>query len=139
MPELISEPEWPEGGARVLVEASEWHHRESLTSFLRSQGFSPVSCPGPQGADTRCSLAAGHGCVAAAEADVVVHAMPHNDLRNREALRALRRELPDTPVIVEVPEPALRKRADEYDGCIAVHAPMSHEALLDAIQEALDR
>lgn len=138
MPQLIGKPDWPEGDVRVLVEAPEWHQRESISTFLRSQGFAPVSCPGPEGADGRCSLAAGHGCTAAVEADVVVHAMPHSDPRNREALRSLRRTLPDTPVVVEVPEPTLRQRADDYDGCVAVHPPVSNDELLTAIRQALD-
>lgn len=137
MPELVGEPEWTgERRGRVLIEAVEWHHRQSLSRFLESQGFEPVACPGPQGADERCALAT-HGCAAAEQADVIVHALGPSDLRNREALRALRNRAQETPVIVEVSQPVAERSAVEYEGCTVLHPPSSNWQLLAAIENAL--
>lgn len=138
MPELIGEPGWQGGPrGRVLIEAAEWGRRASFSSFLRQHGFAAIACPGPEGCDERCSLAAGHGCAAAEQADVVVHALQSADLRNREALQALRHRLPGTPVVVEVPAPVVERRPDDYAGCIVVDTPMSNDELLEAVETAL--
>lgn len=138
MPRLIHDHEWAGGArARVLVEATEWGDRELISTILRREGYATVACPGPEGAGQRCSLAAGAGCGAAESADVVVHALRSSDARNREALRALRERLPETPVVVEVPKAVLEHRPREYEGCVVVDAPLSGPALLDAVARAL--
>lgn len=135
MPDLIGEPEWGErGGTRVLIEAADWSARQAMTQTLAEAGFRPVACPGPDGSDARCTLAAGAGCQAAEEADVVVHALRPGDVRNREVLTALRLQLPDTPVIVEVPGPVVRSRPEDYEGCVVVPPPMTSAALVEAVQ-----
>lgn len=137
MPELVGEPQWTgEGRGRVLIEAAEWHHRQSLSRFLEGQGFEALACPGPQGADERCALAV-HGCAAAEQADVILHALAPSDLRNRETLRSLRRRAQATPVIVEVPEPVAERSAGEYEGCTVLHPPLSNWQLLAAIENAI--
>lgn len=137
MPDLIGEANWGEpGGARVLIEATDWSAREALALTLAQEGFRPLSCPGPGGADARCSLAAGAGCPAAEQADVIVHALGAGDPRNREVLSALRRQLPQIPVIVEVPEPVARSRPEAYEGCVVIPAPMSATALVEAVRRA---
>ena len=140
MPELIHEPDWASGSrGRVLVEATEWGVREMISTVLRREGFATVACPGPEGAGQRCSLAAGHGCQAAEQADVVVHALRSSDARNLEALRALRERLPDTPVVVEAPPMVAERRAADFAGCTVVDAPITAPALLDAVERALGR
>ena len=138
MPDLIHGHEWGEASRpRVLVEAAEWGAREHLSSVLRQEGYETVTCPGPEGAGQRCHLAAGDGCTAAEHADVVVHALRPSDLRNVEALRALRQRLPEVPVVVEASPPDVRRRAAELEGCVVVPAPASPDALLDAVSRAL--
>lgn len=135
MVDFIGDPQWGDPArGRVLVEAAEWSERQALESTLRRAGYATACCPGPTGADGRCPLASGHDCVAAREADVVVHALRPSDQRNREALLALRRER-TTAVIVEVAEPVVRARPDDYEGVTVVPYPMSATELLDAVEE----
>jgi DNA-binding NtrC family response regulator len=138
MPDLLSHTEW-EGGsrARVLVEAAEWPARSAIEQILRDAGYGTLSCPGPEGAGTRCALADDRGCHPAVEADVVVHALRAADPRNLEALRALRRVRPETPVIVEAPPAVAAQRAEDFAGCIVIDSPMTATALIDAVEEAL--
>jgi len=138
MPDLIHGHDWGEGSRpRVLVEAAEWQAREELSAVLRQQGFDTVSCPGPEGAGQRCRLAAGDGCDAAEEADVIVHALRSTDLRNVEALRAIRQRLPEVPVVVEAAAPDLGRRRTELDGCVVIEAPASPAALVEGVNRAL--
>lgn len=138
MADLIAEARWePEQqGPRVLVEAADWSTRQALGQILQAAGYRSVSCPGPSGADSRCPLAAGAGCGAAEEADVVVHALHAGDPRNREVLRAFRQRLPDTPLVVEVPERTVAAHPEDYEDCIVVHPPMTSDALLHAVGKA---
>lgn len=138
MPDLVHDPRWAGGTrGRILVETAEWGDRELISTVLRRAGFATVACPGPAGAGQRCSLAAGNGCQAAVEADVVVHALRSCDARNLEALRALRQQLPDTPVIVEASEHVARQLADDYEGCIVLEAPLSAAAVVTAVEQVL--
>lgn len=140
MPELIQGHEWAGGSrTRVLVEATEWRHREQVSTILREEGYETVTCPGPEGAGQRCRLAAGEGCRAAEEVHVVVHALRPWDPRNVEALRALRSRLPMLPVVVEASGPEVQRRGVELEGCVVVDAPASRRALLDAVARALGR
>ena len=134
------EPTWsgerPARG-RILIEAAEWRDREALRSVFSAEGFQTSTCPGPEGALGRCPLAAGEGCRATREADVVVHALRASDVRNLEVLRAIRRSDPDKPVIVEVPDPTKARDPVTYEGTITVAPPAGRAALTDALKSAL--
>ena len=121
----------------MLIEAAEWSARQSMSQALQRAGFRTEVCPGPAGADHRCPLAGGGGCVAAEHADVVVHALHPGDHRNREALNALRHRLPDTPVVLDVPERARAVLAEDCDGCVVVPSPRSADSLVDAVRTAV--
>lgn len=138
MPELIQDHEWePGAGPRVLVEALEWGRREHAAAVLREHGYETVTCPGPEGAGQRCRLAAGEGCSAAEGVDVVVHALRPWDPRNVEALRALRRRLPDLGVVVEVSAPEAARQRVDLEGCVVLAAPASPAELLEAVARAV--
>ncbi len=138
MPGLVGDHEWAGGElARVLVEATEWGDRELISTVLRRAGYRTVGCAGPEGSGHRCTLAAGQGCGAAEQADVVVHALRRSDHRNLEALRALRQRLPGTPVVVEVPRSLVERHPGDYRGCVVVDPPLTGPVLLDAVAEAL--
>lgn len=138
MPELIHGHEWARGPrTRVVVEATEWRRREQLSSALRAQGYDTVACPGPEGAGDRCALAAGQGCRAAEEADVVVHVLGAWDLRNAEVLRALRSRLPGPAIVVEVAAPDLERGRDELEGCVLVESPAGPTDVVEAVSVAL--
>lgn len=138
MPELLEHHDWSGGSrGRVLVEAAEWGLRETLGAVLRGAGYATVGCAGPEGTGRRCTLASGEGCEASAEADVVVHALRTTDPRNLEALRALRRLRPDTPIVVEASPAVVAARAEDFAGCVVIDAPSTPEALLHAVDVAL--
>lgn len=138
MPELLHLEVWSGGPrARVLVEAAEWGVRETIGAVLRGAGYATVGCAGPEGTDRRCSLAADAGCDAADQADVVVHALRSSDPRNLDALRALRRFRPATPVVVEASPAVAARRAEDFAGCLVIDAPFTPEDLLDAVDRAL--
>lgn len=138
MPELIQDHQWEPGARpRVLVEAVEWGTREHAAAALRDHGYDTVTCPGPEGAGQRCRLAAGDGCSAAEGVDVVVHALRPWDPRNVEALRALRRRLPDLRVVVEVAAPDVARQKLDLEGCVVLEAPASAAGLVAAVGRAL--
>jgi len=138
VPELLEHPEWTGGHrGRVLVEAAEWGVREAITAVLRGAGYATVACAGPEGTGQRCALATAVGCQASAQADVVVHALRSTDARNLEALRALRRLRPDTPVVVEASPAVAAKRTEDFAGCFVIDSPFVPQDLLDAVDAAL--
>jgi len=138
MPELLVHGDWSGGQrARVLVEAAEWGARETITSVLQGAGYATLACAGPEGTGHRCTLATEVGCPASAQADVVVHALRTSDPRNLEALRALRRLRPDTPVVVEASPAVAAKRVEDFAGCVVIDAPSTPEDLLAAVDRAL--
>lgn len=139
MPDLIRDHTWRTiDHPRVLIEAAEWRKREQIAAVLRGEGYDTVACAGPEGSGHRCSLAAGDGCRAAQEADVVVHALGSYDLRNVEALHALRRRLPATPVVVEIPAAEAARRRDELTGYVVVEPSCSASELAAAVTQALE-
>lgn len=139
MPELIRDHTWStRSHPKVLIEAAEWRTREHIAAILRDEGYETAACPGPEGSGQRCSLAAGHGCGVAEEVDVVVHALRSWDLRNVEALRALRRRLPATPVVVEASAADADRRQDDLAGCIVISSPFTAPDLVAAVSLALE-
>lgn len=139
MPELIRDHTWStRSHPKVLIEAAEWRTREHIATILRDEGYETAACPGPEGSGQRCSLAAGHGCGVAEEVDVVVHALRSWDLRNVEALRALRRRLPATPVVVEASAADADRRQDDLAGCIVISSPFTAPDLVAAVSLALE-
>jgi hypothetical protein len=137
MADLIRSMDWgSSGGPRVLIEAADWSTRQLLTQVVEAAGYRSASCPGPGGSDHRCHLASGEGCEAAETADIVLYALRPGDQRNREALIALRRRLPGTPVVVDVPERARQADPDTYEACVVVAAPHTPEAVVAALRDA---
>lgn len=138
MADLIRSLDWgSSGGPRVLIEAADWSTRQLLTQVVEAAGYRSAACAGPAGSDHRCRLASGEGCTAAETADVVLYALRPGDQRNREALVALRRRLPGTPVVIDVPEPARRADPEVYDGCVSISPPHSPEAVVAALRDAI--
>jgi len=138
MPELLRDHEWRGGdGPRVLVEATEWPSRQAIEQVLRDAGYRTAACAGPEGSGQRCTLAAEVWCPAAEQADVVVHSLRTTDARNVEALRALRRHHPSTPVVVQAPLAIAAKRALDFVGCVLIDSPSDPTALLAAVDRAL--
>lgn len=135
MATLVQDPGW-EGDDRphVLIEATEWGHRHALAQLLDRHGYATASCPGPEGADERCPLAARRECRATNEADVVIHTLRPTDQRNREVLLALQQQQPPVRVTAEVPEPAVKTRPGDYENCVVLPKPVMWEAIVHALQ-----
>jgi len=90
---------WPWPAPRVLVEHADAEAMTDVLAALRGDGFAVAVCRGPEH-DSRCPLAADDGCAAAEGADVVVSWLGLATAEAREALAALRRRLPGTPLLV---------------------------------------
>lgn len=135
-----SPPNW---GARsqklkVLVETSDGAERWAITEELKAAGFDTVSCGGPYSLHRgECPLVAGGACPAAASADAIFHRLNPANPANREILVALKRTYPDTPIVVEIPQPDLRRFADELDACDIVLTPADAPAMVAAIRRAV--
>lgn len=126
-----------DGNPRVLVEATEWAYRETITDVLAGEGYDVASCGGPEGGDGRCALFVEGGCGTCDRADVVVHTLRHSDPRNREVLLALRKRYPDTPLVVEVPGPRAVTYPTDFPGCYVLPVPVTMDALKDTVRTAL--
>ena len=140
MATLVQDPGWEgDDRPRVLIEATEWHHRNVLAQLFARHGYATATCAGPEGTDDHCPLAAGGDCRAAREADVVVHTLRPTDERNRQVLRAVRRRHPTLRVIAEVAEPAVKARPEDYyRKCVVVSDPAMWESIVNELPEPVD-
>lgn len=98
-PPSLSPQPWPWPAPRVLVEHADAEAVADVVAALRGGGFAVAVCPGPEHG-SHCPLTAADGCAAAQGADVVVSWRPLATPQAREALAALRRQFPDTPVLL---------------------------------------
>lgn len=135
----ITPPSWSasDTGPRVLIESCDFVKRDVLTQVLHRNGYSVRACGGPEAMDAKCALVDRGECEGAGGADVIVHSMRHSDERNREVLRELRAQHPDTPIVVEVPRPVVDQYPDDFERCRVVPQPMTSNALLEALDEVL--
>ncbi len=137
MKQTVSPPRWKEStGPRVLVEASDWAQQETLNRILGRAGYDVLTCDGPVGSNSRCSLVADGVCPGCDGADVVVNALRHTEARNREVLLEIQKRHPDLPVVVEVPGPRAERYPDDFANCIVIAQPMTSDSLLAAVEKA---
>lgn len=125
------------GGPRVMIEATDFAKQNAVANILRGEGYSVMTCGGPEATDERCPLVTFDECDGIRRADVVVHSMRQHDPRNREVLERIRERYPSTPVVVEVPRPQFDRSPEEFDGCTVVFQPVTGARLLDALEAAL--
>ena len=94
-------PSWPGTHelSRLLVEVpgGRWHAEEAA----RAAGFQVLACPGPLLGWSHCPALRGEPCPLAADADVIVDAVP--DEPGRSLLEAHHRIHPSVPICVELP------------------------------------
>jgi hypothetical protein len=94
-------PVWPSGHDRIRVVVESGADGWSAAPSVRSFGMTAVVCPGPRsGPRPRCAAAEGRTCSLAAEADVVIHALPDEE-RARAVLFSHRRLHPRAVVLLE--------------------------------------
>lgn len=85
----------------------------------------------------RCPLITSGDCALAAGADVIYTSLRWHNPDSRDVLQALRARYPSTSVVVEIPEPDVKKFADILTGCRLVPVPSGRETMLGAIRDAL--
>ncbi|MGZ4408249.1 MAG: hypothetical protein ACXVY6_05560 [Gaiellaceae bacterium] len=90
--------DWPR--PRVLLELPDGQASSGRIDALRRAGYAVAVCPGPT-AEGGCPLAGDEDCAVAHGADIVVSGLGLETAVAREPLAALRRRLPDLPVLVE--------------------------------------
>lgn len=124
---------------RVLIEHEDPAWQWAAETALGSAGYATACCAGPElFAAGRCPLATSGTCLLATGADVVVHALsPHP--ASLEALRALRQQLPETPVVVSMAPPQATKHHDELAGCYVTSEPATAATLQACVATALRR
>ena len=123
---------------RVLVETTDRAERLAITAELKAAGFDAVSCGGPYSLHGgECALVAGGACSAVAGADAIFHRLNPANPANREVLVALKRTYPKTPIVIEIPQPDLRRFADALDGCNILLMPAHAPAMVAAIRRAV--
>lgn len=94
------------GRARVLVEDADGAEREACEQVLLRAGYDVAGCGGPEAMGRRyCPLVRTGECTLVAGADVVYNNLRLSNQDNREVVRALHRQAPETPVVVEIPAP----------------------------------
>ena len=137
-----SPPSWdgPSARLKVLVESDDPAVRREISEELEAGGFDVASCGGPFAQHSGdCVLVRGGFCPAAADADVICHRLNPGNPACREVLVSLRRRYPRTPIVVEVPEPDLKRFADVLDGCSVVLRPADAATMVAAIRGAVTR
>ena len=136
--ETIGNGAWPDrrGRARVLVENAGGAERLALNAILAGAGYDVSVCPGP---DTSrgllCPLVEDGGCRLAQGADVVLNSLSLSRPESRDVVRCLRSQVPDTPVIVEVPTPRATRYADILEGCQVEPFPMTSGRVRQAVSQ----
>lgn len=123
-------------GPRVLIEHHDANVGLAVADLLAAEGYAVSTCGGPS--ERRpCPLSQGARCRQTEEADVVVFGLEVEDEIDREVLANLRKQMPDTPIVVEIPTARVPFYAEELDRCVPVPRPMTRDALLVAIERAL--
>lgn len=123
---------------RVLLEVGDGAEAFARVRVLERHGYDVAWCPGPPDAlGSRCPLVSGTSCPLTDWADVVVTSLGVNHPAGREVLEATRRERPGLPVVVE----ASRDEGEEWSALLQGHRvlrmPVTTEALLDAVGDAV--
>lgn len=124
--------------ARVLVEHRDGAVQRVAERVLREGGYDVAVCGGPTAFRRACCPVVTTGrCAVAEEVDVIVHALNPDYPLNASVLQALKDRYPETPIVVEVPDPAAERHAELLAGCHALRSPMTRASLLQAVDEAL--
>lgn len=136
-PVLRPEP-WAWQGRRVLIEQGDEARADALAAALRLAGFAVAVCPGPE-AGEHCPLAGDAGCAAAVGAHAVLSGLGLETPEAREALAALRRRVPETPLLVEADAAAVARWPELLEGCDVVAPSATPEELVAAVRTTVER
>lgn len=129
----LSPQPWQWVGPRVLVEHPDADAAADVVAALRRSGFAVAVCPGPADGGL-CPLATEDGCAAAEGADVVVSALGLGTPETRAALSALRRRLPETPLLVTATAAEAERWPELVYGAALVDPSAPAEQVLDGVR-----
>jgi hypothetical protein len=134
-------PEWDEhrdGRPRALVENPDFGVGFAIERVLAAEGYDVSVCGGPDRLrGHRCPLIAEGRCGLAEGADVIVHSLNPDRLEHLTVLRGLRSRYPHTPLVVEVPTPAVERHRGVLSGCTVVAMPVTRDTLVSAVASSL--
>ena len=134
----VRRSEWHyEDRPRVLVENADSAIASATEHLLLAEGFDIATCSGPSGRRARCPLVTDGECAQAQEADVILYSLRINDPDCLDVLRTLRLAVPDTPIVVEIPQPQIATYAADLAGCHILPFPYTRDSVSAAIGAAL--
>jgi hypothetical protein len=135
------QPEWAErkaGRRRVLIENPDMGAGFAAERVLQDAGYEVAVCGGPDRLpDHECPLVHDGRCGLSEGADAIVHSLNLDRPEHAAVLRALRDRLPDVPIVVEVPAPAMVRHEALLSTCRVLPAPATRVSLTDAVQSVL--
>jgi hypothetical protein len=136
---VIEVGDWDErrGRERVLVEHPDHAELWAYAEVLHEAGYDVATCAGehPDGHD-RCPLLESGRCELVAGADIVVSTC---SMQRGETLLAVLGEQGSTPIVFEAPQPDFERYAHLAEEATLIPAPVTKQALLDAVERALAR
>lgn len=130
-------PSTADRGRTVLVEYPSFGTPGVLVDVLERAGYDTIVCSGPGDMTGVCHLLETGDCPWADAADAVFNGFGLGTDEHRRIIEALRREHPDTPVVVEATPPQAEAHADVVAGCLRCDTPLTSGKLLAAVEEAL--
>jgi len=124
---------------RVLIEEPDAAEAYAYWRLLTDHGYQVSWCPGPTGPPARqCPLVALGHCDLVQCADVVVSSLPLHRGSSRDVIAALRHLHPETPMIVQAPQPLFARWEPLFEGgSWNMRAPVTSDLLLDSVELAL--
>jgi hypothetical protein len=136
---VIEVGDWQErrGRDRVLVEHPDHAQLWAYADLLHEAGYDVATCAGehPDGHD-RCPLLETGRCGLVAGADVIVSTC---SMQRGDTLLAVLGEQGSTPIVFEAPQPDFERYAHLAEETTLIPAPVTKQALLDAVEQALTR
>jgi hypothetical protein len=123
---------------RVLIEEADGAEAFAYWHLLTDEGYSVQWCPGPDGpTGGRCALVSTGHCPLVEEADVVVSALGIDRESSRNVLGAIRRQHPETPVVIQASRREFSRWENLFDGESVLRIPVTGRALLDSVEGAV--
>lgn len=134
-------PEWAvsTGRPRVLVEEADPALQFAVEGILGAAGYEVAGCGGPEALRAgACPLVEEGRCSLVEGADVILNSLGLGTAADRAVLAAVRKAVPDTPVVVELPQPEVAGHRAELVGCRVALCPITSAGLRHHVQAALE-
>jgi DNA-binding response OmpR family regulator len=140
-------------GRRKRVGPSEWRHQDrrprvlientdsgiafATEKLLLDRGYDVSTCTGPGERTGKCPLVADGECASVNEADVILFSLRLSQESGLAVLRGLRAAVPETPIVVELPQPQVAAHAADLAGCHILPLPYTRKSICATIDAAL--